>query len=366
LYICTIMKKLLILITAVIATAAVVQARSNANVKPQLQFRADSTFKVVQFTDLHLSLGLKGEYDAVLNRIDHIVKTENPDFVVFTGDQVWSKPCGPVWEQLIGQMDGYKIPWCVMYGNHDAEQDLSRSEMSKLISSGKYSMNRLNDKSELADVQLPVKASDGRADTFYLFCMDSNDYSGVSGIKGYGWFTTSQVEWLRERCIERTDSDGRVAPSLAFFHIPLREYIDAWATRDNPRKGSGDSKYTVGLRGENIACGELNTGMFAAMRETGSVIGVSVGHDHDSDFIAVYHDIALCYGRYTGGNSVYNHLPSGARVFLIREDVPGFETWVREESDRVLHHVYFDGDHLTGAPRAKGKTFGTWTDMQTR
>ena len=38
--------------------------------------------------------------------------------------------------------------------------------------------------------------------------------------------------------------------------------------------------------------------------------------------------ILLAYGRYTGGDTVYNDIPNGARVILLKENSNIFSTWV--------------------------------------
>ena len=50
--------------------------------------------------------------------------------------------------------------------------------------------------------------------------------------------------------------------------------------------------------------------MFVNMLECGDIIGIFTGHDHDNDYAVAWQDVLLAYGRYTGGNTVYNHLPS--------------------------------------------------------
>lgn len=41
-------------------------------------------------------------------------------------------------------------------------------------------------------------------------------------------------------------------------------------------------------------------------------------------------DIAIePYGRYTGGNTVYNNLSNGARIIELTEGEKGFRTWIR-------------------------------------
>lgn len=338
--------------------------------QPEMRFRPDGTFKIVQFTDTHIRTSLPDEAQKVYDRMDYVVETEKPDMIVLTGDIVTVKPAAPEWQRLISKLDSYRIPWCAVFGNHDAEQDLTRAEMSALIAAGKYSLNTLNKGKELADVEIPVAASstasstsDAKGNSFYVFCMDSHADATLDGKGCYDWFSPAQVQWLRDRCSGRTAEDGIVAQSLAFFHIPLREYIDAWADHDDPREGTWTSAKTLGIRGECICCAELNTGMFAAMKESGSVVGMSVGHDHDNDFAAAYHGIAMCYGRYSGANTVTNHLPGGARIFLMKEGVRGFESWIREDDGRVLWHMAFDGEKIIRAPRDRAKAFGTWFEV---
>ena len=355
-----------VLIAAALTICTGTHARQR---QPELKFNPDGTFKVVQFTDTHIRTTLPDEAKAVYDRMDCIVASEKPDLIVLTGDVVTVKPAAPEWERLISRLDSYQVPWCVVFGNYDEEQDLTRAEMSSLITAGRFSMNSLNKKSgELDDVELPVAASaaaaaDAKGNGFYVFCMDSHADAVLDGKGCYDWFSPAQVQWMRDRCSARTADDGSLAQSLAFFHIPLREYIDAWADHDDPREGTWSSTKTLGIRGECICCAELNTGMFAAMKEGGSVVGVSVGHDHDNDFAAAYHGIAMCYGRFSGANTVTNHLPGGARVFLMREGVRGFESWIREDSGRILWHMAFDGEKIIRAPRDRSKAFGTWFEV---
>ena len=330
--------------------------------KPGLRFRADGSFKIVQFTDTHIRTTLPEEAAAVYALMDEIIDRERPDMVVLGGDNVTVNPCRPEIEKLVAFLDSKEVPWAAVFGNHDAQQELSRSEMSEIYASGKYSLNTLNDAGELADLEIPILDADSVAG-FYVYCMDSHSYNSINGKECYDWFTQSQVQWMRECCAARTSVDGSVAPSLAFFHIPLCEYIDAWAPKENPREGASKGAPCTGIRGENICCPGFNSGMFDAMREGGSVVGMSVGHDHDNDFLAAYRGIALCYGRCSGYGSVYNHLPHGARVFVVREGLRGFETWIRETGGRVVRHCFTDGASLVNAPRDRSKPYGTWSEL---
>lgn len=121
-------------------------------------------------------------------------------------------------------------------------------------------------------------------------------------------------------------------PALAFFHIPLPEYNQAAAD---------ESAILIGTRMEKACAPLLNTGMFAAMKEAGDVMGTFVGHDHDNDYSVMWHGILLAYGRFTGGNTGYNHLQNGARVILMKENVRTFTTWIRTKGGEIVDKTIY-------------------------
>lgn len=351
------MRRIIIATMLMLAAAAVAPAQN-------LKFNADGTLKILQLTDLHLQVQNPENAAEVFARMDRLVAQETPDVIAITGDLIFSRPARQMLRDVVARLDSYKTPWCIVFGNHDAEQEMSRAEMSEIIAAGKYSLDRLNAKGELADIEVPVAASKGNGEApFYLYFLDSNDYPTLKGIPGHGWFRPEQVQWMRDCCTARTSKDGQVAPSVAFFHIPLHEYIDAWAPQEDPHKGAADRSMGVGIRGENIAAGAVNTGMYAAMKETGSIVGTFAGHDHDSDFVAVYHGIGLCYGRFSGSDTVYNNIPRGGRVIVLREGVRGFETWIRDDMGRYINHIRFDGTRIV-YPKGRSGLYGSWTEFE--
>lgn len=307
--------------------------------KPELRFNEQGKFKIVQFTDTHLGTGNgASEYrclqaEKTLARISRVVKQEKPDFIVLTGDIVTGGDASATWSRILDSLASFKTPFCIVYGNHDPESKLTRKEMSGPIASTPYSLNVLNGAGELADLELEVQSSKGDIPALILYCMDSHDYSTIKSVKGYGWFTTDQIEWLRTSSMARTEANGGTPlPSLAFFHICLQEYAQAWSNPKNPRKGK---------RAEDECPGALNTGMFAAMVESGSVMGTFVGHDHDNDYVVAEKGIALGYGRFSGDDSTYNNLRPGARIIVVEEGQRCFESWILEDDGRVAHRMKF-------------------------
>ena len=292
--------------------------------EPSVHFNSNGTLKIAQFTDTHLCFEEKTEQDKTLARIKYIVTVEKPDLLVFTGDIVVAPPAKPMWEKLTATLDSYKIPYIVVLGNHDAEAGLPRSEIARLVTSGKFNLNAIDGKGELADMDFPVYFNGSVAS--HIFALDSHDYSPIKSVPGYAWFTPEQVDWMRER------GKAAAVPSLAFFHIPLCEYASELESLYSP---------SFGINGEKPCVGALNTGMFAAMVEGGSVIGAFCGHDHDNDYIILRKGIALAYGRYSGDDTVYNNLRHGVRIISLEAGKAEFTTWIRDDDGLVRYKCHY-------------------------
>ncbi|MCM1176915.1 MAG: metallophosphoesterase family protein [Bacteroides sp.] len=326
------MKRIIIFSAALLAAVIAASAQD-------LQFRKDKSFRIAQFTDMHLNASTpykEGQAEKTFARLSRIVNGQKPDVLMFTGDIVTGKPAIGMWTRLMDSLNIYKIPFCVMFGNHDAEQELTRQQIARIVTGSPYSLNTLNTDGELADVELPVMPSRaGKEPQALLYCMDSHDYSTIEGLGGYGWFTYGQVAWLRDCCKARTSANGgKPVPSLAFFHICLQEYETAWKDRSNSH---------IGRAAEAECPGVLNTGMYSAMVESGSVMGAFAGHDHDNDYVVAQYGVALGYGRYSGDDTVYNNLRPGVRMIVLKEGQREFESWIVEDDGRIADHIDFNG-----------------------
>ena len=183
-----------------------------------------------------------------------------------------------------------KMPWAVIFGNHESERDFSRESLAQYLEEQPYCLNDdVGDIAGNSNFILPIYGKSNNIEAL-LYCMDSHSVSTLQPlVGGYGWFDFSQVMWYREKSREYTGlNGGKPYPALAFFHIPLPEYTDAWNNTEIP---------PLGVKNEDECSPEINTGMFAAMLECGDVMGTFVGHDHINDYIGVHYGIALAYGR---------------------------------------------------------------------
>ena len=285
-----------------------------------LEFNEAGEFKIVQFTDVHFKYGNPAS-DIALERIDEVLEAERPDLVVLTGDVIYAAPADKGMRTVLERVSAHNVPFVVTFGNHDDEQGMTRAQLYDIIRTVPGNVQPDRGEQASPDYVLTVRSSDGKGrDAAVLYFFDSHSYSKLEGVKGYDWLTFDQVEDYRNLSASFTAANGgHPLPALSFFHIPLPEYNQA---------ASSEEAILIGTRMEKACAPALNTGMFTAMKEAGDVMGVFVGHDHDNDYAVMWHGILLAYGRYTGGNTVYNHLSNGARVIVLKEGLRTFDTWI--------------------------------------
>lgn len=305
--------------------------------KPNLKFNQNGKFKIVQFTDTHIKAN-DIESQITFTTINEVLDKEKPDLVVFTGDVVTGPPVEKGWKLATEGVIKRKIPFAIVFGNHDEENGLSRAELSKIIEPMPYSLfvSKTENVSGYGNYLLKVKSSTGDKNAALLYCLDSNAYSTIDSVGGYGWFQFDQIGWYRSESKKQKEiNNGALLPSLAFFHIPLPEYREAYSNEKYP---------PVGLRLENECSAGINSGMYAAMLEQRDIMGIFVGHDHNNDYIAYLHGIALAYGRFTGSKTTYCDLPNGGRVIELTEGSRTFKTWIRTGTGDVFCKLEFPSD----------------------
>lgn len=303
-----------------------------------LKFNPNGKFKIVQFTDIHYIYN-DTRSDIALERIQEVLDTEKPDLVLFTGDLIYGKPAEQGIRTVLQQVANQKTPFAVTFGNHDDEYGLSREELLKIIQTIPYNLTRTTiGISGVTNFILPIKSSDGKKNAEILYVFDSHSYSQIEDIEGYGYIHFDQIQWYCEQSRKYTEANkGTPLPSLAFFHIPLPEYSQA-ATDENAS--------LFGNRKEKACTPLLNSGLFTAIKERKDVEGIFVGHDHDNDYAVMWQGVLLAYGRYTGGNTVYNNLPNGARVIELTEGEEGFHTWIHTTKNHIEQQVKFPDSFL--------------------
>ncbi|XP_055962081.1 probable inactive purple acid phosphatase 29 isoform X2 [Mercurialis annua] len=235
--------------------------------------------------------------------IRRMIRAENPDLIVFTGDNIFGFDATDAAKSLnaaFAPAIESNIPWVAVLGNHDQESTLSREGVMQHIVGLKNTLARVNPVEAhgidgFGNYNIEVGGVKGsrfeNKSVLNLYFLDSGDYSTVPSIPGYGWIKPSQQFWfqltsrrLRREYMSNPQAQKGPAPGLGYFHIPLPEYA------------SLDSSNFTGVKQEaGISSPSVNSGFFTTMVEAGDVKAVFTGHDHLNDFCGRLNGIQLCY-----------------------------------------------------------------------
>ena len=295
----------------------------------QLKFRADKTFTIVQFTDVHWH---NGEPKDLQSRqlMEMVVEAEQPDLVALTGDILAGGGCQNArasLRQAVDPFEARQVPWAMVFGNHDDEGDASREALMEVQTGCAMSLSEPGPKDIFGVGNYVLKVGGSQTDKTLavLYFIDSGSYARTD-IGGYDWIKRDQIAWYIDESQKLTHAEGKPLPALAFFHIPIPEYDEVW-----------DFHTCYGVKYENVCPPRVNSGFFAAMHEMGDVMGTFVGHDHVNDYWGDLHGIRLCYGRGTGYNTYGREgFQRGARVIRLTEGERGFESWLRLADGTVI------------------------------
>ena len=293
-------------------------------------------FKIVQITDVHYKLGVKASEQG-LACVREMVETEKPDLVVVTGDIIYSAPADSTLSVVLKTFAQLGVPFCMTFGNHDYDFKTPAVALYNQMQKTPHCvMPVLQGKN--TDYSLPILSSNGKRTAAVLYCIDTHNKPAIGGIGGYQWISHNQITWYRQRSmVYKQKNGGRPVPSLAFLHIPLPEFNYATDNTQCPMYGS---------RLERAYSPSINSGMFASIKEMGDIMGVFCGHDHDNDYAVSYFNVLLAHGRFSGGNTEYNHLKRGARVIVLKEGKREFDTWIREVGGNVLYRTIYPKSYV--------------------
>ena len=303
-----------------------------------LTFNKDGKFKIVQFTDVHY-IADDSRSAIALECIGKVIDAEHPDLVIFTGDVIYGKPAKKSMMQVVEEVSKRKCPFAVTFGNHDDEFGVSRKELLDLLKDVPYNLTTTTEGiAGVTNYILPVYGSKENKVSELLYIFDSHSYSKIEGIGGYGFIEFDQIAWYREQSRQFTSANNNVpVNALAFFHIPLPEYNMA---------NTSEEAQIYGIRREKACSPQLNSGLFAAIKQMGDVRAIFVGHDHNNDYAVMWQNVLLAYGRYTGGDTVYNDLTNGARVIELTEGTKTFKTYIRNVHDQIEQEVVYPDSYV--------------------
>lgn len=352
------MKKILCVLLSLVMVLSFAVIGGAAEEEKVLKFREDGTFKILQINDTQ-DVG-KGVDERMVKFIEAALDIEQPDLVVFVGDQLSDAyPFGTkedmiiAVDNIIAPLAERNIPFLVTLGNHDHDHFdvFSKADQFAAYSSYDNCYNSADGWDEFT-VNAPVLSSDGKETRMNVFMMNTHN-KAESG--GYSGVVAGQNEWYENVSAGLKNANGgNDVPSILFQHIPPKEiyslfveceYSDEGAIfsrRDNkwykldPNKAEGDlGEAPCSEDFDNI------TGQYQSWVKTGNIMGAFFAHDHVNNFVGTTDDgIVLGYNGGTGFRAYGVGDERSVRVFEFNEnDVENYST-------RILTYKEATGEEI--------------------
>lgn len=292
---------------------------------------SDEDFRVVSCADMHLATD---EYIFGLTILERLIDKTKPDLLVLVGDNACGRLDTFIEEQLIKFFERKKLYYAFILGNHDSER-LITTELKKhktvneemydsiqrkyrtfkfnALAKSKYCVARIGEKNLFGagNYSINIKNSLGIVKTLYFF--DSGDY--VFGVEReavgterrcYDHIHDDQLDWYKKE-VKKNNAD-----SIAFLHIPLKEYSDAYRLFLRPFHGKNK---LFGNNYEEPCSSDLPDNTFKVFKECGSTKVVVVGHDHKNDSCIEYQGIKLMYSQGLQYDGAYNRRKHNPKIF---------------------------------------------------
>lgn len=364
-------------------------------------FKQDGTFKIMQLSDLHLSVRHEVCRDVAWNSpnkpcvadddtiklIERWLDEEKPDMIVFSGDSLngqgtsWDeKSVIPKWTKLAIDR---KIPWASIQGNHDSQSGtLTRGEQQALLSRLPYSHSRvgpthLHDGNGAGNFYVKIRSpKPDKIHLFTLYLLDSGEYAPRDNwhpfkFSGYDWVRPDQINWFKDVSkkvagIERpyvgdgAKDLGRIwrkdeqindrdqqsylskPKAFMFVHIPVPEAFD-------PADSGNLNQFGEMKEIKTVEGAQKKPGLFSAVidrpKEEQDVIGLFHGHMHLNAGCRRVKGVWICFN---GGSSFAAYGEKGferrTRILNISNWGQKVDTWqvMETKKGRYEEHTLFE------------------------
>ena len=301
--------------------------------KHKLYLNDDGSFRVLIIADAHMNInGNAEDVQEVKDRIKLLVDREEPNLVIFTGDNTIGSSSEEKLRQnitaLVSYIEEKQIPWCHVYGNHDHESAISNKMQQAVYESFEYCISKTGDEglSGVGNYVHGVFKKDGTlASVVYL--IDSGAYATGGG---YDYIKDDQIAWYKSTSEFLEEYTGKKVPGIMAFHIPLIENTTAHNNRNNT-----DLVYEYdGDRNESICSSGTDTLLLETIWERGDVKAIVTGHDHVNTYMYNYLGVKLCSSPNVSDLTYYTSNLQGGRVFDLNpatmDNVPTYVSYIIE------------------------------------
>jgi len=346
--------------------------------RPKLSLKADSSFLLAIFSDLHYGeeengWGIDQDVNSSLV-MRSVLSRESPDLVVINGDLItgentFKENASDYVHQIFSPLVDAHVPWASTYGNHDSKFNLSRLSTYSAETTFPLSYTqRMNPKLPgITNYYLLIHLPAGGRPVAVLWFFDSRggaSYQHEPADKDDipNWVAPETASWFKETSSRLREQYGSL-PSLAFVHIPPHVFLSAQKSGiDSARFPGVNDDEPLSIQGEGA---DDQAFVDAILGEKG-LHSIYVGHDHGNSWCARWPEEdrfrarrrheneaegpILCFAKHSGYGG-YGDWNRGARVVRLSfhddNDDGDFnedgemevESWVRMEDGDVVTRV---------------------------
>lgn len=268
-------------------------------------------FTIVNFADIQMcDLEDWHSHDVVHKELTHLVDTLKPDLITLTGDQTWSNENRLSLKSLISWLNGYKVPFAPVFGNHDHGNDFDSAVAGltyccDLYEDAKYSLfdRGPTNIGSLGNYAINILEEGKIINTIYMMDYGYNDE-----------ITAGQLEWFKWTAEGIKENNGGVySNGLVFMHKPIKEHIYAYNHEDK----------------EDLDI----TPIFEAAKDRG-VTNFVCGHYHEWNFTESFRGVNMTMATKTG------------EIFSFYEDedeyINGATSFTINDEGITIKHNYVD------------------------
>ena len=321
-----------------------------------VKFNQDGKLVIMQVSDTQ---DLVHTHLAMLQMLDAAYDKVKPDLVLFTGDNVLgnhlldarigTRKVAEGWQeefdrirktlcQIIIPLEDRKIPFGMIYGNHDDMNSVTKDEQAEIFRQYEYClpMNTDNPDIDCDTYRIPVFSHDGKKLVFNLWMLDSAWYDKEKD-KCFAAVKKETVDWYNSEYKAIKKKYKKDVKSLMFLHIPLpqqEELIEKCEKHDEGAVKVGKNEYirlnpqkAGGVLGEPVSVCEDEFGLFESVKQNGDVLAVVTGHDHSNCFDGTTQGVRMVQTP-AASFRCYGSDQRGVRLFILDENNPEeFETY---------------------------------------
>ncbi|KAG8865406.1 hypothetical protein FRB96_000296 [Tulasnella sp. 330] len=342
--------------------------------KPRIHFRADSSFKLTVFSDLHFGENPWNVWGPIQDQksvvvMQKMLKLEKPDFVaingdLITGEDTFRENSTMLIDMLTGPLREARVPFASSHGNHDNSINithLEEIEREQLIAPTSYTRRAppgVGGDGGPGNYWVPVYAhEDDNFPCLIIWFFDSR--SGVEAPRLINdWVDESVATWI---AAETALMDAKWGPSelraaIAFVHVPPHIMESLQPKRDPVTEPGMDGD----VLGEGSTQSSLEIERFGADRDrpfwealtkhVKNLHAVVSGHDHGNEWCTREPNTkqVLCFNKHTGyGGYSKPGWGHGVRTFhfTLQNLTSSVDTWITMENGTRIDAVTLDATY---------------------